>query len=217
MSALISNPNAVNLAAPNVTTLSGRRAQIQITDVMDIVKGINPLALTPPGIVTTNKNDSALYLTENMSFGTTLDVEPYATKDGFLIYLSVIPKVTSFLGYDGPTTAVTTYVNGKKQTAYLPHPQFHSSQTTNNIAVWDGQTLVLGGLVHEDVSKYKDKVPLLGDLPYFGRLFRSESTKTIRKSVLVFITPTIIDAAGNRIHTDEDMAFANDTFPLQPK
>ena len=81
--------------------------------------------------------------------------------------------------------------------------------------VWDGQTVVLGGLISENVTKTKDKVPLLGDLPLAGRLFRSESSQSIKKNLLIFVTPTIIDPAGNRLHSEEEMPFAQTTIPPQ--
>ena len=56
-------------------------------------------------------------------------------------------------------------------------------------------------MISEDVAKHKDKVPVLGDIPFVGRLFRSESNFTEKKNLAIFVTPTIIDPAGNRIAT----------------
>jgi type II secretory pathway component GspD/PulD (secretin) len=63
------------------------------------------------------------------------------------------------------------------------------------------------------VEKQKDKVPVLGDLPIFGRLFRSESSKTSKRNLVIFVTPTIIDPAGNRYHVEEEMPFAEAPLP----
>jgi general secretion pathway protein D len=90
-------------------------------------------------------------------------------------------------------------------------------EVTTSAIVWDGQTIVLGGQVAENDQKVKDKVPMLGDLPLFGRLFRSESSSIQRKRLYVFVTPTIIDPAGNRMHLDEDMPFAQTAIPQQPQ
>jgi general secretion pathway protein D len=79
--------------------------------------------------------------------------------------------------------------------------------------VWDGQTVVLGGLITENVQRQKDKVPVLGDLPFLGRLFRSEQNITQRKNLVIFVTPTIIDPSGNRRNLDEDMPFARAQIP----
>jgi general secretion pathway protein D len=65
---------------------------------------------------------------------------------------------------------------------------------------------MLGGLVkEEDIKRLKDKVPVLGDLPLMGRLFRSESSPKSKKDLLIFITPTIIDPAGNRVHSASEI------------
>lgn len=74
---------------------------------------------------------------------------------------------------------------------------------------------MLGGLLSENVSKLKDKVPVIGDMPFIGRFFRSESNITEKKNLVIFVTPTIIDPAGNRLHTDEELPFAQKTIPQQ--
>jgi general secretion pathway protein D len=100
-------------------------------------------------------------------------------------------------------------------TGQLPLPHFRLRQVTTSVVVWDGQTVVLGGLIGESSNKNKDKVPLLGDLPVFGRLFRSESSQTQKRNLVIFVTPTIIDPAGNRKHSQEEMPFAQSTIPAQ--
>ena len=81
--------------------------------------------------------------------------------------------------------------------------------------VWDGQTVVLGGMTRDESKTVKNRVPVLSDVPLLGPLFRSESTYHNKKTVLVFVTPTIIDPAGNRIHTEQEMRKFNNTFPPQ--
>jgi general secretion pathway protein D len=78
---------------------------------------------------------------------------------------------------------------------------------TTSAIVWDGQTVALGGLIAEDNVKSRDKVPVLGDLPVLGRLFRSENSRTVKKNLMIFVTATIVDAAGKRVHDPENMPF----------
>jgi type II secretory pathway component GspD/PulD (secretin) len=106
---------------------------------------------------------------------------------------------------------------GVPLTAQLPLPWFKVRQVTTSCIVWDGQTIVLGGLMGEYVTKFRDKIPVLGDLPWLGRFFRSESDETKKKNLLIFVTPTIIDPAGNRLHSDDEMPFAQTTIPVQPR
>lgn len=60
------------------------------------------------------------------------------------------------------------------------------------VLVADGRTVVLGGLIKEDLQDAQQKVPLLGDIPWLGRLFRSDSSNLTTSNLLIFIKPTII-------------------------
>ena len=71
------------------------------------------------------------------------------------------------------------------------------------MVVWDGQTVVLGGLIREDVSVLEDKVPFLGDIPVLGHLFRSRVNSRTKRNLLMFVTPRIIDPSGRPVHGSE--------------
>jgi general secretion pathway protein D len=211
----------------SVTTESGRQTQIQVVDMITIVTGTslnqtsgggaNQLTGTGQGAIGSTIN----YPTDVLPFGPTLDVIPYVSADGFTIQMTIIPTITEFLGYDDPgqfvpqAQSATAGGVGIPIRAQLPLPHFRLRQVTTSVIVWDGQTVVLGGLITEDVTKLKDKVPLLGDLPLVGRLFRSESSSTQKKNLMIFVTPTIIDPAGNRFHSDDEMPFNLNAIPAQ--
>jgi general secretion pathway protein D len=127
--------------------------------------------------------------------------------------------VLEFLGYaEGQTNRVTVYVNGKRKQVSAPQPRFRMAQMSSAVNVRDGETLVLGGLISERILTMKDGVPVLGDLPLLGRLFRSESKNTQKRNLLVFITPTIIDPAGNRVHAAEKTPSAHaEKAPRPPR
>jgi general secretion pathway protein D len=204
------------LAQPEVTITSGRQAQMKAADISTVVMGVNERALTTPGITTTNGGDSSLYVTKQMELGPVLDVIPSVLPDGYTIELTVIPTVTEFLGYEeNPTNRVAVYVNGKKKWVIPPQPKFRVCQMCTNVRVRDGQTVVLGGLLSETVNTIKDQVPILGSLPLVGSLFRSETKTTAKKNLLVFVTPTLIDPAGNRIHTEGELLLAPNGKPPQ--
>jgi general secretion pathway protein D len=156
-----------------------------------------------------------------MELGPVLDVMPGVLPDGYTINLTVIPTLTEFAGYDNPNEVTAS---GILTTGAFPGgailiptvlPVFRLRQVVSAVNVWDGQTLVLGGLLAETVTTVKDQVPMLGDLPLVGRFFRSESKSTAKKNLLIFVTPTLIDPAGNRLHTEEDMPFAQSGIPTQ--
>ena len=220
------------LAQPEVTTQSGRQAQMKATDVKTIVTGFSFSQNTSStsaggGTIVGGGNTlppaSFVYpLPEQMELGPVLDVIPCVLSDGFTVNLTLIPSLTEFVGYEDPSSfnnalpATTGAFPGGLVMVPTVLPRFRVRQVASAVNVWDGQTVVLGGLLAETVATIKDKVPILGDLPLAGRLFRSESKSTSKKNLLVFVTPTLIDPAGNRLHTEDEMPFSKDSFPVQP-
>jgi general secretion pathway protein D len=95
-------------------------------------------------------------------------------------------------------------------------PDFTVRQVITTVNVWDGQTVVLGGLITEQVNTENDKVPVIGDLPLFGRLFQSQTKSSIKKNLMIFVTAEIVDPAGNRVHSDDELPFAQTAIPPQP-
>jgi general secretion pathway protein D len=209
------------LSEGEVTTLSGRQAQLQVVELRTIVTGVDQqqgqqgAAAATTGTGTVNQAPAATFVTPTtqiLPFGPVLDVLPSVSADGYTVQMTIIPTLTEFVGYDLATasTFVPQAITGTGQTinSVLPLPILRLRQVTTSCIVWDGQTIVLGGLIADVVSRTKDKVPLLGDLPYLGRFFQSESSATQKKNLVIFVTPTIIDPAGNPAHSDEEMPFA---------
>src|SRR5207245_11077241 len=111
------------------------------------------------------------YTTQVLPFGPTLDVIPYVSADGFTIQMTIIPTITEFLGYDDPGGFVpqAQSVSGGGGGAaipivgQLPLPHLRLRQVTTSAIVWDGQTVVLGGLITEDLVKSNYKIRVVGD------------------------------------------------------
>lgn len=155
-------------------------------------------------------------ITQPVETGPILDVVPYVLSDGYTINLALIPSLTDFNGYD--TAPAIPGVTGNLNVVQLPTilPNFTVRQVVTTVNVWDNQTVVIGGLISSQVQSTKDKVPIIGDVPMFGRLFQSASKNTIKKNLMIFVTATIVDPAGNRVHSDDDLPFAQNTIPAQP-
>lgn len=155
-------------------------------------------------------------VTQPVETGPILDVVPYVLSDGYTINLALIPSLTDFNGYD--TAPAIPGVTGNLNVVQLPTilPNFTVRQVVTTVNVWDNQTVVIGGLISSQVQSTKDKVPIIGDVPMFGRLFQSASKNTIKKNLMIFVTATIVDPAGNRVHSDDDLPFAQSTIPSQP-
>jgi general secretion pathway protein D len=161
-------------------------------------------------------------IAEPYELGPSLDVVPYVSADGYTVQMTLIPTIKEFVGYDQQSgqmfQAQAQSVGGSAANPIVqmqPLPIFRLRQVVTSAIVWDGQTVVLGGLISDNVIKSKDKVPLLGDLPLVGRFFRSEASITKKKNLVIFVTPTIIDPAGNRFHSEEELPFAQNAIPPQ--
>lgn len=168
-------------------------------------------------VVNNQTGTSAItFTTQSVETGPILDVVPYVLSDGYTINLALIPSITEFTGYETPP--VIPDVTGNLNVVQLPVilPSFTVRQVVTTVNVWDNQTVVIGGLVSSVVLSQKDKVPAIGDLPVVGRLFQSQSKSTIKKNLMIFVTATIVDPAGNRVHSDDDLPFAQTSVPPQP-
>jgi general secretion pathway protein D len=222
------------LSAPRVTTLSTRQAHVAVQDIVDIVTSVELGETSSTGVGATSSIGgltggaaiaaSSSYATTPFVEGPSLDVMPTVSADGFSIQMVLIPTYTEFVGYDPPgafvpqATSVSSSALGVPITAVLPLPHYRVRQAVTSVNVWDGQTVVLGGLISETITKQKDEVPVLGDLPLVGRFFRDETSQSSKENLLIFVTPTIIDPAGNRVHKEDmsDMPWAKNSIPAQP-
>lgn len=169
-------------------------------------------------VTSINPGTSAItFTTQPVETGPILDVVPYVLSDGYTINLALIPSLTDFNGYDTPPNIPS--VTGSLNVVQLPVilPDFTVRQVVTTVNVWDNQTVVLGGLISSQVSDTKDKVPVIGDVPLLGRLFQSASKDAVKKNLMIFVTATIVDPAGNRVHSDDDLPFAQNAIPTQPE
>ena len=156
------------LAAPRITTLSGRQARVEIVDLRNIVTGLTA-------------GETNTFSTSAIPVGPSIDVIPSITERGDGIRILVIPGFTGFLGYDDPGPFQILSEDGKPIRAQAPLPRLYASQTLVDVVVPDGQTAMISG--------FRNLAPLSRTERKFGN-----------KQVVVFITPTLIDATGRRIH-----------------
>ena len=150
-----------------------------------------------------------------LPFGQVLDVIPWVSADGYTVQLNIVPTFTEFLGYDQDAARQFRTVVPNLPVQDTPLPRFRTRQVATTAIVWDGQTVVLGGLISENVRKSREKVPVLGDIPFVGRLFRSEAADSTKKNLVIFVTPTIIDPAGNRVHSPDNLPYDPNRIPEQ--
>jgi len=193
------------LSAPRVTTRSGVNAQIQV--VREIIYPTE-FEVTQPTIQSEGNLVTPPTVTpggfETRETGVILNVTPTVGPDGYTIDLTLVPEVSELIGWIQYGSEVTLpLVSGQGDRTFtfnIPQPVFSSRSVTTSIVIWDGQTVVMGGLIREDRVKIRDKVPLLGDIPILGALFRSEGERSQKRNLLIFVTARLVDPAGNPIH-----------------
>jgi len=151
---------------------------------------------------------------QQVEVGPVLDVIPYVLSDGYTVNLTLIPSLTEFNGYT-PSPAIPGVSVANVVMVPTILPDFTVRQVVTTVNIWDNQTVVLGGLISSTVQNTKDKVPMLGDLPLVGRLFQSQTKTSVKKNLMIFVTATIVDPAGNRVHSDDELPFLQSTIPPQ--
>jgi general secretion pathway protein D len=167
---------------------------------------------------------------ETRNTGVTLEVEPVVGPDGVTIDLNLVPQVVEFEGFINygspilsPATSVISNIFNSvgliigqtivpvPSSVITPNvinqPIFSARKVTTSVSVWDGQTVVLGGLIREDVQKSEDRTPIIGDIPLVGRLFRTNVDQHIKRNLIIFVTARLVNPAGaplNQLEEEEE-------------
>jgi general secretion pathway protein D len=184
------------LSAPKVTTKSGSSATVEV-----IREFRYPAEYEPPQVPqTTGSGTQPITPATPTTFtmkpvGVRLEVEPTVGADNYTIDLRLLPEVTEFEGfinYGSPILNRGVVVTEN----IINYPVFSERKVETSVSIYDGQTVALGGLMREDVQKVADKTPLLGDVPLLGGLFRSQADQHIKRNLIIFVTATLMDPAG---------------------
>jgi len=194
------------LSAPKVTTKSGSNAKIKVVEELIYPTEYQQQAQSIG--TTTSGNQSLVQIVvtpsafETRDLGVILDVTPTVGPDNETIDLVMLPQVVELSRWIDYGSDVPTGDVNRPQHITLLQPVFHCRDITTSISIWDGQTVVMGGLISEGQVTTEDQVPLLGDIPLLGYLFRSKTSKSIKKNLLIFVTANLVDPAGNKMKKD---------------
>lgn len=152
---------------------------------------------------------------EKQEVGVSLQVVPEVSQEGQMINLLVNPKVVEYLGdfeygmqvpyiQYGMTAGQVTSATVEYYQVSMPQPKFHFREISTYLSVYNGSTVVMGGLITEKRNSFEDKVPFLGDLPFVGFLFRSRGEYSEKRNLLIFLTARLVDPAGRPLKTATD-------------
>ena len=170
------------LSTPNLVTLDNEEAKI--------VVGQNVPFITGQYTNTGTSTSSPFQTIERKDVGITLKIKPQIGENG-TVRMVIFQESSSVAS----TAAVGTSTSG---------PTVNKRSIESTIVVDDGQIIVLGGLIEDNFDSVRSKVPLLGDIPYFGALFRSESRTRRKTNLMVFLRPVVMrdQASSNRLSLD---------------
>ena len=111
-----------------------------------------------------------------------------------------IVTLSGWMEYDARTIETDGSVDGE----YYRMPIFDKRVIKTEVTVYDGETIVLGGVAQDTTSVVNDKIPILGDLPLVGRLFQSKYTESEKRNLLVFLTCRLVKPDGSAFFPEED-------------
>ncbi len=192
--ALEQNQNTRTLSSPRIATMNNQAASIKVVDewIYPTRYEFQVVQYDLNGDGDYDDAGETKYENVPMDFvkrdvGIILTVTPSVGDDMETISLSLIPEVSD---------AVADYF---KYTGGVSLPKFTSRNLSTNIVVDNTDTVVLGGLIKESRTNTTTKVPLLGDLPVLGNLFKKKADTVNRKNLLIFVTASIIDSQGDAI------------------
>ncbi len=182
------------LSAPKVTTLSGQMANMEVTKTFPYVSNVElenrGTAEYPIWVLTQTY--------EEKTIGISLEVTPRVAAQSRFITLDLHPVVDVLVAQRSikPTAASASYPTVPSAVGW---PVIDTRSTQTSIVTKSGETIVLGGLIKEDEKTYTRKVPVLGDIPLLGNLFKYKHINKEKKSLLIFITATLITADGEKL------------------
>jgi type IV pilus assembly protein PilQ len=161
------------LANPRIVTADNLQAKIEINRAQPV-----------PQLNFNEQTATAVFGGfQDKKFGNTLIVTPSINKDNF-VTMKVKPEISNKVGD-------STFVFAG---ATVASPIIDTRTLESNVLIQSGDTLAIGGLIQDEVAKARNKVPMLGDVPVLGYLFQNHLNSRVKRNLLVFVTPTIINS-----------------------
>ncbi len=159
------------LANPRIVAANNQKATIKITRAQPV-----------PQLNFNEQTAQAVFSGfQEKEFGNSLTVTPSVNKDNF-VTLAVQPEISNKVG-----DATFTFSGATVFSPIIDKRSFDS-----NVLIKSGDTLAIGGLLQDEVTKSRTKVPILGDIPLFGYAFQERVNSRTKRNLLVFVTPTIV-------------------------
>ena len=197
------------LSAPKVTTQSGSEATMKV-----VTEYIYPTEFTVSGIAGATDGATTAGLVgavvepsgfETREVGVVLSVVPEVSPEGQMINLTMTPEVVTEPVWKNYGSTYTDEA-GNVQQLNMEQPFFFTRSVSTSISIYNGATVVMGGMITEARTQVDDRIPILGDIPLIGRLFRSQYEQSDKRNLLIFVTARLVDPAGQRVKRQEGLS-----------
>jgi len=224
----ISQKSSANvLANPSIVLKRGQEGVIEVTQEFRYVQEYNdpqssirtfaPVSTTGVGFATVSFNvpgpetvisSFPSQISDPVPIGVKMGVKPDVTGDNSRVLMKLTPSFVDFEGFINYGTQINSayaasYYDDQVTilTNNIQQPVFvRRDFELPDVEVADGHTLLLGGLLREDIQKIDEKVPILGDIPLLGRAFQGKTEQAFKKNTLVFVTPRILQVDGQPLN-----------------
>jgi general secretion pathway protein D len=220
----VSQKNSANvLANPSIVLKRGQKGVIEVTQEFKYVKEYNAPQFSvgpiqsPGGGASLNNAPTGpetvigsfpSEISDPVPIGVKMGVKPDVTGDNSRVLLELEPSFVDFEGFINYGTKINSAYAARNfgetvliLTNNIQQPVFiRRDLTLPAVEVTDGYTLLLGGLLREDIQKIDEKVPIIGDIPIFGRAFQGKTEQAIKKNTLIFVTPRILRVDGQPLN-----------------
>jgi general secretion pathway protein D len=220
--ALEQNSGTDLMSAPSLTVLDSKTAIIKVAQLLRYPESYGD---TQSNVGTSGGNNNGggsagVTITAGtpqdftvQEVGVTLEVTPTVGADDS-IALNLKPKVVEFEGfveYGGTSVAISGSTTGTIPSGFF-QPIFTTREVSTDVTVFDGATVVIGGLTREEVKTVNDKVPVLGDIPFLGTAFRSSGKTTTKRNLMIFVTANLVSPGGSPLRSSQPALRAGSTF-----
>ena len=192
------------LSTPKVVTVSGRQAQVQMVRQMYF-----PERWTEPEI-STSCGTSVTFEPSYPEFGsardigTSLTVTPTLQPNNYTIRLELNPSVTDLTGWSDYSYnyVIGEFASGEEYPMTLKMPEISNREVQTTIKVYDGQTVVIGGILSDTHGVLSDRWPIFADIPLIGRLFTESASEAHKDNLIISVSTRLISGDGIPVRTN---------------
>ena len=194
------------LSAPRLTTMNNQNAVIRMVTEKYYPTDWDEAELET---ISTNGSNVPVFTPSIPQFGgateegIALQVRPRVEEDNYTIFLEMTPVIQEFIGWTDYSYSIPLGDNGELYPNTLKMPIIEARFLNTNVMSYDGETVVLGGVIRDELSMVEDQYPILGDLPLIGRFFQGKGKGSKKTNLLIFLTSRLIKPDGSPFREDQ--------------